>query len=120
MIKIFNRDFTGAAGIVSTILILATCLAIFVIASALVLNSNYVVSKDKLKIVFGFFVSKTEYTDITTIVLYEQEKKMTLILTKSRKINVCISDKDFNEFATALIENNKNIEFKYRKSESEK
>lgn len=96
--------------------LIAVCLACIVLIVAVLIKSQYVVTKEYFITQFGFIKSKYPIGDFTSLTLDRSEHKLTVHAGESFMV-VSVSPAWQDEFCSLLIKTNPNIEFSYTLTE---
>ena len=113
-----NEAANPAFDIIRYILLFGVSVALFVILISLIASSYYSVDEKYFKTSFGVIKSKYKLEDIDSIILDRETNKLSLYLKNESFIVVAVKPDWYDEFITAILAGNPNIEYSIKSKEN--
>ena len=95
-------------GYISLAISLILPIVFIALITAVIINSHYSFSDEKLIICFGFLKEKYDLKDITSIIKNVRYNTLTIVLKGESGYKILIDEKSFDDFSSTLMRLNKN------------
>ena len=96
----------GIQNNISQILLALVNLTLLVFCLSLIFMRNYTITSEHLLTRFGILKFKVPLKDITEVIIYEKQKKLVVYFADTKYTVIIIDEKEYDNFADALKENN--------------